>query len=77
MACEYDTCTSYDPVAITFYGSQSKVLERATKAGASTRFGRRFIEKSIENPHFSFCSFVQNLRLGIINFGTPRIFDDE
>ena len=49
-----------------FYGSQTKILEEGTKdenrifevllAGVSTRFGRRTLEKSIENPHFIICS---------------------
>ncbi len=30
----------------------------------STRFGLLTIEKSVENPHFIFCSSFQNLRLG-------------
>ena len=63
-----------------FYGSQTKILEEGTKdenrifevllAGVSTRFGRRTIEKSIENPHFVICSSVQNLRLGAISLRT-------
>ena len=40
--------------------------------GVSTRFGLRVIEKSIENPHFIFCSSFQNRRLGGIKLGLPN-----
>jgi hypothetical protein len=64
------------------YPSQTKIWEGGTKdeimilealcKGVSTRFGRRTIEKSVENPDFifcnkqKFCSSFQNLRLGAI-----------
>jgi hypothetical protein len=58
------------------YPSQTKILEGGTKdeimilealcKGVSTRFGRRTIEKSVENPDFIFCSSFPNLRLGSI-----------
>jgi hypothetical protein len=43
--------------------------------GESTRFGPRTIEKSVENPHFIFCSSLQNLRLGSINFETQAMWE--
>jgi len=57
--------------------SQTKSLECVTKddiriskealfKGVSTRFGLRYIEKSIENPDVIFCYAFQNLRLGSI-----------
>ena len=64
------------------YGSQTKIWEEGTKdenrifevllAGVSTRYGRRTIEKSIENPHFIICSSVQNLRLGTMKFQSQK-----
>ena len=61
---------------------QTKILEGVTKDeicafevlfyGVSTRFGRRRIEKSIENPHFMICSSVQNRRLGTVKFMPPK-----
>ncbi len=60
------------------YPSQPKILEDRTKdemlifealfKGVSTRFGLRIVEKLIETPHFIFCSVLQNLRLGSIEF---------
>ena len=41
--------------------------------GVITRFGLRAIEKSIENPHFIFCSVFQNLRLETIKLPGIRI----
>ena len=59
-----------------FTPSQKKILQRGTKdemkifealfKGVSTRFGLRTVEKSIENPHFIFCSSFRNRRLGSI-----------
>jgi hypothetical protein len=61
-----------------FYPSQTKMLEGGTKDeirmfealfnGVSTRFGRRTIEKYVENPDFIFCSSFQHLRLVSITF---------
>ena len=60
------------------YVSQTKILEDQTNGracdfevlfkGVSTRFGRRTVEKCIENTRSIFCSVFQNLRLGGINW---------
>jgi len=64
------------------YPSQTKILEGGTKdemrifealvKDMSTQFGQRTSEKSVENPHFVFCSCLQNLRLESINFRKLR-----
>jgi hypothetical protein len=66
------------------YPSQTKILEGWTKdeiriskealfKGVSTRFGRRTVEKSVDDPDFIFCSSFQNRRLGSINFDPESI----
>jgi hypothetical protein len=67
------------------YPSQTTILEGGTKAEmriskealfkvVSTRFGRRIVENSIENPHFIFCSSFQTLRLGSIKFSMHALY---
>jgi len=56
------------------YPSQTKIWEGGTKddlrmfeanfKDVSTQFGPRTFEKSVENPHYIFCSSLPNLRLG-------------
>ena len=63
---------------LKLYPSQTKNLEEGTKddmrifeallKDVSTQFGPRTIEKCFENPHYTFCSLFQNLRLGGINY---------
>jgi hypothetical protein len=76
----------HDPLksASKIYPSQTKILEGLTRdeiqifdipfKGVSTRFGRRTIEKYIENLDFIFCSSFQNLRLGGIKSAFRLLF---
>jgi hypothetical protein len=64
----------------SLYPTQTKILEGGTKddmqiskeaifKGVSTQFGPCSIEKCVlRNPHFIFCSSLQNRRLGSINY---------
>ena len=70
------THAQFHKSASSFYPSQTKILEGATKdeirifeslvRGVSTRFGLLTIEKCFENTVRSVCSAFQNLRLGTI-----------
>jgi hypothetical protein len=43
-----------------------RISKEALVKDVSTQFGQRTSEKSVENPHYIFCSSFPNLRLGSI-----------
>jgi len=45
-----------------------RISKEALVKDVSTQFGQRTSEKSVENPHYIFCSSFQNLRLGACNY---------
>jgi hypothetical protein len=70
VVCDTFSLDVYLPLPNEDFGSSNKRKMRLFDAlfkGMSTQFWPLTIEKSIENPHYIFCSSFQNLRLGGVN----------